>query len=217
MGAYRSDEAALRERLSGIERELWEIDARQRAAAELEREKADLQHEREQVTRRLWELRGAPTLEGLRIASPCRASWESMPGDDRVRFCGACKKNVYNFSGMTRAEAVGLVSERTAEICVRMFQRADGTVLTADCPVGARKKTVRRLVVVSAAGLGLAAAGVGMYGATATMGAVGPERVGQVEAKPTESVVMGTPVAEPSAKVEAQEGVQVVRVPEKRR
>jgi hypothetical protein len=40
-------------------------------------------------------------LNDLRIASPCSANWDEMVGDNRQRFCGDCKLNVYNLSGMT--------------------------------------------------------------------------------------------------------------------
>lgn len=33
-------------------------------------------------------------LHELRVASPCRADWDKMQGDDRMRFCGTCAKNV---------------------------------------------------------------------------------------------------------------------------
>lgn len=62
-----------------------------------------------------------------------------MSGDDKVRFCGLCKKNVYNLSTLSRDEAVGLVKEREGQMCALFFQRGDGTVMTADCPVGVRR------------------------------------------------------------------------------
>lgn len=73
----------------------------------------------------------------LKIASPCPASWDDMEGDDRVRFCPECELNVYNIASMTEAEAVELIAEREGRVCVRLYQREDGTVLTRDCPVGA--------------------------------------------------------------------------------
>jgi hypothetical protein len=103
------------------------------------------------------ELRGT-LLENVRIASPCSASWEHMVGDDRVRFCGACEKNVYNLSALPRDEAESLLAQHEGSICVRLYRRADGTVLTADCPVGVRKKRVKRLVVLAAGAGALAAA-----------------------------------------------------------
>jgi hypothetical protein len=75
-------------------------------------------------------------LESLEVATPCRANWNKMQGDERTRYCGSCAKNVYNLSGMTRAEAEALVRSREGEICIRLMRRADGTVLTSDCPVG---------------------------------------------------------------------------------
>jgi hypothetical protein len=84
----------------------------------------------------------APVLEGLRVASPCEVPWVTMKGDDRVRHCGACRLNVYNLSAMSRGEAEALVRNAEGRLCVRFFRRADGTVLTQDCPVGLEK--VRR-------------------------------------------------------------------------
>ena len=40
---------------------------------------------------------------------------------------------------MTEEEALKLVEEREGRLCVRFYQRRDGTVLTTDCPVGAAK------------------------------------------------------------------------------
>jgi hypothetical protein len=59
-----------------------------------------------------------------------------MGGDDRVRFCDQCKKNVYNLSAMSATEARALVETNPGRLCARVYQRADGTVLTEDCPVG---------------------------------------------------------------------------------
>src|SRR5512144_2722432 len=74
----------------------------------------------------------------LGIASPCPASWESMKGDDRVRFCELCNLNVYNFAQLTQTEAAALIANSEGRICARLYRRADGTVITRDCPVGLR-------------------------------------------------------------------------------
>ncbi|HLJ56423.1 MAG TPA: hypothetical protein VKT77_15395 [Chthonomonadaceae bacterium] len=88
-----------------------------------------------------------PLLQNVRVASPCRASWEEMdPVDgDRVRFCAGCRKRVYNLSALCQAEAEGLLREHEGHLCVRYYRRRDGTILTADCPVGLR--AARRLVL----------------------------------------------------------------------
>ena len=75
-------------------------------------------------------------LDRIQVAKPCPVSWDSMSGDDRVRFCGACRLNVFNLSGMTRREATELLQLVEGRLCVRFFRRKDGTLLTSDCPVG---------------------------------------------------------------------------------
>jgi hypothetical protein len=94
-------------------------------------------------------------LEKLRIANPCPARWETMEGDDNVRFCQTCKKNVYNLSALQRSEAEALVARHEGKICATFYRRTDGTVLTADCPVGRRRTRVRflRRVTMAAAAL----------------------------------------------------------------
>lgn len=78
-------------------------------------------------------------LNNLRVASPCRADWTQMSGDDRVRHCSECKLNVYNLSEMSRREAEELIASREGRLCVRFYRRGDGTVITRDCPVGLRQ------------------------------------------------------------------------------
>ncbi len=75
-------------------------------------------------------------LDNIKIASPCSADWNEMIGDQSKRFCGSCQLNVYNLSGMTRDEAEKLLIKAEGRLCVRFYKRADGTVLTKDCPVG---------------------------------------------------------------------------------
>jgi hypothetical protein len=77
-------------------------------------------------------------LDNIRIASPCSADWNQMYGNDRKRFCGDCRLNVYNLSDMTRDEAESFLMASEGRVCVRFFRRADGTVLTRNCPVGWR-------------------------------------------------------------------------------
>jgi len=85
-------------------------------------------------------------LDSVRIASPCSANWNEMRGDERKRYCAMCRLNVYNLSDMTRDEAESFLINAEGRVCVKFYQRADGTVLTKDCPVGwqAVKKRVSR-------------------------------------------------------------------------
>jgi hypothetical protein len=92
-------------------------------------------------------------LNNLRIASPCPATWGAMRGDDRVRFCDSCSKHVYNVSDLTADEAVALIQKSDGHSCVRLYRRKDGTVLTADCPVGIRSAVRRRVIRLASAGV----------------------------------------------------------------
>ena len=156
----------------------------------------------------------------LTVASPCKEAWEDMAGNDRVRFCGHCAKHVYNLSAMLLEEARELLQAQHGDVCVRMFQRADGTVMTEDCPVGARRKWVRRVATAAAAGALLAAETVSVasarkttarcqtlstMGAMPTMGEVdgvspapiAPAIMGSVVAPPASPPVTGGPVGPP--------------------
>src|SRR5215467_15227721 len=82
-------------------------------------------------------------LNSIQVAAPCPMSWEKMTGDDRVRHCQECKLNVYNLSDMTRREAENLIANREGRLCVRFYRRADGTILTRDCPRGLQALTAR--------------------------------------------------------------------------
>jgi hypothetical protein len=89
-------------------------------------------------------------INNIRIASPCSADWEQMPGDDRVRHCHACNLNVYNLSAFTEREIRALVANREGRLCARLYRRSDGTVLTQNCPVGLRALS-RRLSRIAGA------------------------------------------------------------------
>jgi hypothetical protein len=151
-------------------------------------------------------------LDDVRIASPCRAAWDDMVGDERVRFCGQCEKNVYNVSALPREEAEALLRDSAAgetggaNVCIRLYRREDGTVLTADCPDGVRRKRVR-LAVYGAVGGGMlwaGAAGALLSVRTVSQGGVRPVPVTPVVGAraPGGSEMMGEvaispPTAEP--------------------
>jgi hypothetical protein len=75
-------------------------------------------------------------LKNIRVASPCSSNWDEMYGNERKRFCGDCKLNVYNLSGMSRTEAENLIRNSEGRLCVRFYRRTDGSIITQDCPVG---------------------------------------------------------------------------------
>ena len=73
-----------------------------------------------------------------------------MIGDARKRYCGECKLNVFNLSGMSRTEAENLIMNAEGRLCVRFYKRADGSVITQDCPVGWAKVKQRTRAYVTA-------------------------------------------------------------------
>jgi hypothetical protein len=113
----------------------------------------------------------------LKVASPCPALWSDMAGDDRTRFCDSCKKNVYNISGMSRDDAFALIEEREGDVCVRFYQRPDGTVLTADCKIGvaAVARRLKRMCAALLAFLGVFAI-VGIVESTESNGIAGAKQ-----------------------------------------
>lgn len=89
-------------------------------------------------------------LDNIKVASPCSQDWDAMIGSERKRYCGECKLNVYNLSGMTRNEAENLIQNSEGRLCVRFYRRDDGTILTQDCPVGWRAVKVRATKMATA-------------------------------------------------------------------
>ncbi len=77
-------------------------------------------------------------LDNVIVAAPCPITWESMVGDDRVRHCSGCDRNVYNLSDMSTAEAEKFIMENGDTQCARLFRRADGKIMTDNCPRGLR-------------------------------------------------------------------------------
>lgn len=114
-------------------------------------------------------------LNDLKIASPCPADWNAMLGDDRVRYCGECKLNVYNLSGMTTEDAERLIIGAEGRLCVRFYRRQDGSVITKDCPVGWAKMRQQTKKVAVAAGSMITALFTGLlawaaFGESTTIG-----------------------------------------------
>jgi hypothetical protein len=83
------------------------------------------------VERRTPMSKSAHPLDNINIKSPCDADWDSMKGNDVVRFCTHCDLNVHDLTLMTRREALALVRSSDGRLCLRFRRRADGTIETA--------------------------------------------------------------------------------------
>lgn len=136
-------------------------------------------------------------LDNVRVASPCSADWNEMYGDDRKRFCSDCKLNVYNLSDMTRQEAESLLLNWEGRLCVRFYRRADGTVLTKDCPVGwqaVKQKISRRVTAVFSLLAGLLG---GFAGASFFKDSPKNIVVGEIPVAEPRPAIMGDMIYEP--------------------
>ena len=60
-------------------------------------------------------------IEKIEIKSPCNEHWNEMIGNEQIRFCSHCAKNVNNISEMTRKEAARLVRRHNGQLCVRYY------------------------------------------------------------------------------------------------
>ncbi|MEO9231796.1 MAG: hypothetical protein ABI421_00565 [Polyangiaceae bacterium] len=162
-GPYRSED------FSKLERQLDEARAARGERARLRIEEAELLREAERLRGQLEEngIRkvSLPILENAMIATPCPESWADMQGDSDVRFCQGCAKNVYNLSMMSREEAEAVLGIANGkDICIRLYRRTDGTVITQDCPVGlSNQRFWRRTKGIAAAGLIAGALGLAYY------------------------------------------------------
>jgi hypothetical protein len=81
----------------------------------------------------------APHLAGLgelKLATPCSVPWDLMQGDEKKRFCTQCGQNVYDVQNLTAAEVKEVLDKGEGKACGMLFFRADGRLITKDCPTG---------------------------------------------------------------------------------
>jgi hypothetical protein len=187
---YRDDLGALRTRLTNLEQEHAELRAQKRALDSATARIDEIDTELTDLRGRIDKERRLPLLDRVKIAAPCPANWDDMVGDDRVRFCGECTKNVYNVIELTREEAENVIREHEGDVCMRLYQRKDGTILTADCPVGQKRRRRRRLVA------GMAVAGATLAGATWITTETVLLRAGAIEVGEAYHPQLGTPTVE---------------------
>jgi ankyrin repeat protein len=64
-------------------------------------------------------------VDRISVKDPCSQDWETMKGNDRVRFCDHCAKNVNNLSTVTRKEAKRIVRGSGGNICIRYIKHPE--------------------------------------------------------------------------------------------
>lgn len=73
-------------------------------------------------------------LDRIHVTQPCKADWDSMIGNDQVRFCEHCSLTVHDLSQMTRKRARRLVAKSNGRLCIRYQRRPDGSLITTTAP-----------------------------------------------------------------------------------
>jgi hypothetical protein len=109
-------------------------------------------------------------LSQMAIPDPCPMDWNGMAGDDRVRHCSSCRKNVHDLTAMSADAAASLIQSESGGLCVRVWKSADGTLSVSGCPAPSavraplpleprpwqfRIRTLMAIIAGAAAGLGL--------------------------------------------------------------
>ena len=207
---FRNDEDATADRIRALRQQLSSVKSQLQSNSALQDRAGALTREIEVLERDARKRASLPLLRRVRVASPCHENWNDMSGDERTRFCGRCEKSVFNLSGMTAADAEELLVQHGTSLCVRFYRRADGTVMTADCPVGRTHVRKQRIVAAALAG-GVAAVTSGLAMAAAlSMTSTPPcatppaaiveqanPEIGKVAPEPDTQVVMGDVALEP--------------------
>ena len=64
----------------------------------------------------------------FQLTIDCPQKWDSMTGDEQIRHCGMCKKNIHNLEEFREEEAQAIIEEGTN--CVRMEANHRGQIKT---------------------------------------------------------------------------------------
>ena len=70
-------------------------------------------------------------LDRVYLKKPCSTEWNLMEGNDQIRFCSECNKQVYNLSSMTRKQAEDLLAKGGGELCAKIDRDDRGKIITA--------------------------------------------------------------------------------------
>ena len=116
-------------------------------------------------------------IEKVQVTSPCSESWGEMAGNDVVRFCSHCAKNVNNLSAMTPRQASKLVRKSGGNLCIT-YKKQPETGL----PIFAQK--INRLAARSGIAAGVIGASILLADAAYAQTVADPTAVVQADQTP---------------------------------
>src|SRR3954469_5066210 len=144
---------------------------------------------------------------GLRVNSPCEADWDSMAGNDEVRFCAHCEKSVHNVSAMTRKDAMRFVRANAGGVCVRFYSDPAGRTLHAN---EGRLHRITRRASLAAAGAFGAVVALGSSICAQTPAPEDRQEVGALRVPPRVNASLTGTVLDPNGALVAGAGVTVI-------
>lgn len=100
----------------------------------------------------------------LHIVSPCSVDWDSMIGNDRVRFCEHCKLTVHNIDHASQKQIKRLVERSNGRLCVNYRQPAPQKT-----PAPILYKIGRRTSVIAASAFSATLSITSVVGASANL------------------------------------------------
>jgi hypothetical protein len=127
-------------------------------------------------------------LDAISVPTHCPVPWEGMEGTSQTRFCTKCSHPVHDVSELTTEEALALLRGPGRPPCLRIYRRADGRVLTADCTT--KRERVWKWLRRRCAWVGSVFAGWFLSGCQHATQGMAPAEYGEVTkitVKPTES------------------------------
>lgn len=83
-------------------------------------------------------------LDQITVLDPCPMSWDKMVGDDKVRFCSECQRNVWNFFEMTDSEVVEVLRTNPGRLCAQIVKTRGGGLVTRSHRVRHERKATFR-------------------------------------------------------------------------
>jgi len=98
-------------------------------------------------------------IQQLRIVSPCSVEWDSMIGNERVRFCEHCRLSVYHVDSLTGKQLRRLIARSHGRVCVNYTRPQTQTTLPILHKIGRRTSALAAGAFSASLSLSAATAG----------------------------------------------------------
>ncbi len=127
-------------------------------------------------------------IDSVRVNAPCTQAWDEMIGNNKVRFCTHCAKDVNNISAMTRKEARRIVRKSGGSLCIRYIQRPEtkAPLFAEDLTQITRRRVPLMAAGVMTASLSLSTLVYAQGGAAVPVNAPAPTSVSECEDLPND-------------------------------